>query len=169
VCDVVTINAPLHPETEHLFNDELIGKMKRARTSSTRARKICDRDAIARACESGQLAGYAGDVWFPQRLHRIIRARTMPHHGIPTIRHEPVGPGSATPRVREIADLAARVLTMYARASILPINSSFEEVLGPMQRSVDRHHVATRTSDSTSGVGDTELLLDVGRKAVLVV
>src|SRR6478752_3204284 len=29
VCDVVTINAPLHPETEHLFDDELIGKMKR--------------------------------------------------------------------------------------------------------------------------------------------
>jgi len=26
---VVTINAPLHPETEHMFNDELIGKMKR--------------------------------------------------------------------------------------------------------------------------------------------
>jgi formate dehydrogenase len=29
VCDVVTINTPLHPETEHLFNDALIGKMKR--------------------------------------------------------------------------------------------------------------------------------------------
>jgi D-isomer specific 2-hydroxyacid dehydrogenase, NAD binding domain len=29
VCDVITINCPLHPETEHLFNDALIGKMKR--------------------------------------------------------------------------------------------------------------------------------------------
>jgi formate dehydrogenase len=29
VCDVVTINAPLHPETEHMFDDELIGQMKR--------------------------------------------------------------------------------------------------------------------------------------------
>ena len=29
VCDVVTINAPLHPETEGLFNDKLIGMMKR--------------------------------------------------------------------------------------------------------------------------------------------
>jgi uncharacterized protein GlcG (DUF336 family) len=28
--------------------------------------KICDRDAIVRALESGQLAGNAGDVWFPQ-------------------------------------------------------------------------------------------------------
>jgi len=29
VCDVVTINAPLHPETEGMFNDALIAKMKR--------------------------------------------------------------------------------------------------------------------------------------------
>jgi formate dehydrogenase len=29
VCDVVTINAPLHPETENLFNDRLLAKMKR--------------------------------------------------------------------------------------------------------------------------------------------
>src|SRR6202453_5240834 len=29
VCDVVTINAPLHPETENLFNDKLLAKMKR--------------------------------------------------------------------------------------------------------------------------------------------
>ena len=28
-CDVVTINAPLHPETEHLFDDKLIATMKR--------------------------------------------------------------------------------------------------------------------------------------------
>jgi formate dehydrogenase len=28
ICDVVTINAPLHPETEHMFDDKLIGKMK---------------------------------------------------------------------------------------------------------------------------------------------
>ena len=29
VCDVVTINAPLHPETEHMFDDRLIGMVKR--------------------------------------------------------------------------------------------------------------------------------------------
>jgi hypothetical protein len=29
VCDVITINAPLHPGTLDLFNDELIAKMKR--------------------------------------------------------------------------------------------------------------------------------------------
>jgi formate dehydrogenase len=67
VCDVVTINAPLHPETEHMFDEALIGKMKRGAFLVNTARgKICDRDAVARALESGQLAGYAGDVWFPQ-------------------------------------------------------------------------------------------------------
>jgi formate dehydrogenase len=29
VCDVVTINAPLHPQTENLFDDALLAKMKR--------------------------------------------------------------------------------------------------------------------------------------------
>lgn len=83
VCDVVTINAPLHPETEHMFNEELIAKMKRGAYLVNTARgKICDRDAIARALESGQLAGYAGDVWFPQPAPQDHPWRTMPNHGM---------------------------------------------------------------------------------------
>jgi formate dehydrogenase len=83
VCDVVTINAPLHPETEHRFDAELIGKMKRGAFLVNTARgKICDRDAVAQACESGQLAGYAGDVWFPQPAPKDHPWRTMPHHGM---------------------------------------------------------------------------------------
>ncbi len=83
VCDVVTINAPLHPETEHLFDDELIAKMKRgAYLVNTARAKICDRDAVVRALESGQLAGYAGDVWFPQPAPADHPWRTMPHHGM---------------------------------------------------------------------------------------
>src|SRR5687768_5774401 len=83
VCDVVTINAPLHPETEHLFDDELLGKMKRGAYLVNTARgKICDRDAVVRALESGQLAGYAGDVWFPQPAPQDHPWRTMPHHGM---------------------------------------------------------------------------------------
>lgn len=83
VCDVVTINAPLHPETEHLFNDALIGKMKRGAYLVNTARgKICDRDAVVRALESGQLAGYAGDVWFPQPPPQDHPWRTMPWHGM---------------------------------------------------------------------------------------
>jgi formate dehydrogenase len=83
VCDVVTINAPLHPETENLFDDRLLSKMKRGAYLINTARgKICDRDAVARACESGQLAGYAGDVWFPQPAPRDHPWRTMPHQGM---------------------------------------------------------------------------------------
>lgn len=83
VCDVVTINCPLHPETEHMFNDELISKMKRGAYIINTARgKICDRDAIVRALESGQIAGYAGDVWFPQPAPQDHPWRTMPHHGM---------------------------------------------------------------------------------------
>lgn len=83
VCDVVTINAPLHPETEHMFNDALIGTMKRGAYLVNTARgKICDRDAVVRALKSGQLAGYAGDVWFPQPAPKDHPWRTMPHHGM---------------------------------------------------------------------------------------
>jgi formate dehydrogenase len=83
VCDVVTINAPLHPETEGMFNDSLIAKMKRGAYLVNTARgKICDRDAVVRALESGQLAGYAGDVWFPQPAPKDHPWRTMPFHGM---------------------------------------------------------------------------------------
>ena len=83
VCDVVTINAPLHPETEGLFNDALISKMKRGSYLVNTARgKICDRDAVVRALESGQLAGYAGDVWFPQPAPPEHPWRKMPHEGM---------------------------------------------------------------------------------------
>ncbi len=83
VCDVVTINTPLHPETEHLFDDDLIGQMKRGAYLVNTARgKICDRDAVVRALESGQLAGYAGDVWFPQPAPQDHPWRTMPNHAM---------------------------------------------------------------------------------------
>ncbi|MEJ1978203.1 MAG: NAD-dependent formate dehydrogenase [Acetobacteraceae bacterium] len=83
VCDVVTINAPLHPQTENLFNDAMIAKMKRgAYIVNTARAKICDADAIVRALESGQLAGYAGDVWFPQPAPNDHPWRTMPHEGM---------------------------------------------------------------------------------------
>ena len=82
-CDVVTINCPLHPETEHLFDAEMIAKMRHGSYLINTARgKICDRDAVAAACESGQLAGYAGDVWFPQPAPQDHPWRTMPHHGM---------------------------------------------------------------------------------------
>jgi len=83
VCDVVTINCPLHPETENMFNKEMIYKMKRGSYIVNTARgKICDRQAIADALTEGQLAGYAGDVWFPQPAPPDHPWRTMPHNGM---------------------------------------------------------------------------------------
>lgn len=82
-CDVVTINAPLHPETENLFDENLIRRMKRGAYLVNTARgKIANREAVAAALESGQLAGYAGDVWFPQPPPRNHPWRTMPNHGM---------------------------------------------------------------------------------------
>jgi len=83
VCDVVTINAPLHPETENLFNAALLAKMKRGAYLINTARgKIANRDDVVSALKSGQLAGYAGDVWFPQPAPKDHPWRTMPHHGM---------------------------------------------------------------------------------------
>lgn len=63
--------------------DELIGTMKRgAYLINTARARIADRDAVDRALRSGQLAGYAGDVWFPQPAPADHPWRTMPHHGM---------------------------------------------------------------------------------------
>ncbi len=83
VCDVVTLNCPLHPETEHMINDKSLAFFKRGAYLINTARgKLCDRDSIVRALESGKLAGYAGDVWFPQPAPQDHPWRTMPHHGM---------------------------------------------------------------------------------------
>lgn len=83
VCDVVTLNCPLHPETEHMINADTLEWFKRGAYLVNTARgKLCDRDAIVRALESGQLAGYAGDVWFPQPAPKDHPWRSMPHHAM---------------------------------------------------------------------------------------
>jgi formate dehydrogenase len=83
VCDVITLNTPLYPETEHMINDKTLALMKRGTYLVNTARgKLCDRDAIVRALESGQLAGYAGDVWYPQPAPKDHPWRTMPHEGM---------------------------------------------------------------------------------------
>ena len=83
VCDVVTINAPLHPGTRNMFNDAMLSKMKRgAYIVDTARAQICDRDAIVRALEGGRLAGYAGDVWYPQPAPANHPWRSMPYEGM---------------------------------------------------------------------------------------
>jgi len=83
VCDVVTINCPLHPETENLFDATMISKMKRGAYLVNTARgKICDENAIAESLKNGHLAGYAGDVWFPQPAPKDHPWRSMPNQAM---------------------------------------------------------------------------------------
>jgi formate dehydrogenase len=81
--DVLSIHTPLHPQTENLFDDELIGAMKRGSYIVNTARAlIVNRDAVVRALNSGQLAGYAGDVWYPQPPPPDHPWRTMPYEAM---------------------------------------------------------------------------------------
>jgi formate dehydrogenase len=81
--DVLSIHTPLHPQTQNLFDDDLIGAMKRGAYIVNTARAlIVDRDAVVRALNSGQLAGYAGDVWYPQPPPPDHPWRTMPYEAM---------------------------------------------------------------------------------------
>jgi formate dehydrogenase len=82
-CDIVTINCPLHPETERMFNAGLISKMKKGSYIVNTARgKIVDTDALVAAVKSGHIEGYAGDVWFPQPAPAAHPWRSMPRHAM---------------------------------------------------------------------------------------
>lgn len=81
--DVLTVHAPLTDETRGLFDDARLSTMRRGAYIVNPARgAIADRDAIVRALESGQLAGYAGDVWDVQPAPSDHPWRRMPHHGM---------------------------------------------------------------------------------------
>jgi len=83
VCDVVSINAPLTPATDRLFNRERLGRMKRGAYLVNTARgRIVDTRALVAALKSGHLAGYAGDVWYPQPAPPNHPWRKMPHHAM---------------------------------------------------------------------------------------
>ncbi|MYZ09422.1 NAD-dependent formate dehydrogenase [Streptomyces sp. SID2999] len=81
--DVVSIHAPLHPETLNLFDEKLLNSMRKGSYIVNTARaQIVDRDAVVRALESGRLGGYAGDVWYPQPAPADHPWRTMPFNGM---------------------------------------------------------------------------------------
>ncbi|MCB8877928.1 NAD-dependent formate dehydrogenase [Acidisoma silvae] len=81
--DIVNLQMPLYPSTEHFIDDRMLGLMRRGTYLINTARaKLVDRDAIVRALQSGQLAGYAGDVWFPQPAPADHPWRTMPFNGM---------------------------------------------------------------------------------------
>ncbi|KAK9836497.1 hypothetical protein WJX74_001714 [Apatococcus lobatus] len=82
-CDVITINCPLHKETEGMFNKRLFDMMKpRGFLVNTARGKIVDREAVKEALESGHLQGYAGDVWYPQPAPEDHPWRHMPRQAM---------------------------------------------------------------------------------------
>ncbi len=81
--DVITINTPLTPETDGMFNRDLIFNMKKGAYLVNTARgKIVDTQALVEALEKGHLAGYAGDVWYPQPAPKDHPWRHMPNHAM---------------------------------------------------------------------------------------
>jgi formate dehydrogenase len=82
-CDVISINAPLTPQTDRLFDRERLARMKPGAFLVNTARgRIVDTDAVVEALESGHLAGYAGDVWYPQPAPANHPWRHMPYHAM---------------------------------------------------------------------------------------
>ncbi|BDA50598.1 Formate dehydrogenase, mitochondrial [Coccomyxa sp. Obi] len=66
-----------------MFNKEAISKMKRGSFIVNNARgSIVDQDAVAEALKSGQLGGYAGDVWPQQPAAPEHPWRHMPNHAM---------------------------------------------------------------------------------------
>ncbi|HEY0199259.1 MAG TPA: NAD-dependent formate dehydrogenase [Rhodanobacter sp.] len=81
--DVLNLQMPLYPSTEHYIDEKKLKSMKRGAYLINTARgKLVDRDAVVRALESGHLAGYAGDVWYPQPAPVDHPWRRMPHEGM---------------------------------------------------------------------------------------
>lgn len=71
-CDIITINCPLYERTRGLFNEQALSKMKKGAYLVNTARgAIVDRDALVKAVNSGHIAGYAGDVWYPQPAPKV--------------------------------------------------------------------------------------------------
>lgn len=81
--DVVSIHSPLYEGTRKIFDEKLIGSMRRGSyiVNTARAEETVP-EAIVAALNSGQLAGYAGDVWHPQPPPADHPWRSMPNNAM---------------------------------------------------------------------------------------
>ncbi|MGC2289584.1 MAG: NAD-dependent formate dehydrogenase [Thermoplasmata archaeon] len=82
-CDVITLHCPLTPDTDGLFSRERLFAMKKGAYLVNTARgKLVDTLGLAEAMEKGHLAGYSGDVWYPQPAPPDHPWRRMPNHAL---------------------------------------------------------------------------------------
>lgn len=81
--DVVSVHSPLYADTRGMFDEKLISTMRRGSyiVNTARAEETVS-EAIADALRSGQLGGYAGDVWYPQPPPADHPWRTMPNNAM---------------------------------------------------------------------------------------
>jgi formate dehydrogenase len=77
--DVVCLALPLMEGSQALFGPERLKAMKPGSWLVNTARgAIVDRDALVEVIESGHLAGYAGDTWYPQPAPADHPWRSLP-------------------------------------------------------------------------------------------
>lgn len=77
--DIIAILTPLTKDTNNLFDyDRLMSMKEGAYLVNTARGNIVKRDDLPKVLESGHLAGYAGDVWYPQPAPVDHAWRSMP-------------------------------------------------------------------------------------------
>jgi len=102
-CDVVSIHAPLTPETHHLLDSAAFARMRLGAFLINTARgPIVDEEALADALENGRLGGAGLDVY---ENEPAVEPRLLTMNNVVLLPHL----GSATVRTRdEMASVAAR-------------------------------------------------------------
>lgn len=154
VCDVVTLNCPLHPETEHMVNEKTLKFFKRGAYIVNTARgKLVDRDALVRAVESGHIAGYAGDVWFPQPAPKDHPWRTMPYQAM-----TPHISGTSLSAQTRYAAGVREILECYFEGR--PIRNEYLVVQGGKLAGVGAHSYSE--GDATGGSEEAARFAKVG-------
>ena len=77
--DVVCLALPLMDGSQALIGSERLAAMKKGAWLVNTARgAIVDRDALVEALQSGHLAGYAGDTWYPEPAPADHPWRSLP-------------------------------------------------------------------------------------------
>jgi D-3-phosphoglycerate dehydrogenase len=90
--DVVSLHLPLTDETKHVINAESLATMRDGAMLINTARGgLIDEQAVAEACKSGKLGGYAGDVLdqepmrTPHPFQEVDNVLITPHVGSRTV------------------------------------------------------------------------------------
>jgi formate dehydrogenase len=114
--DVVCAALPLQQGSRSLFDRERLAAMKPGSWLVNTARgAIVDTDALVEAVESGHLAGYAGDTWYPQPAPADHPWRHLPRNAM-TIHYS----GMTIEAQQRIADGVREILAAHLEGASPP-------------------------------------------------